>query len=396
MVQPVRKHIQEIHSELISEPTIYTLLVDGNSLLFNCFADNKINGSGVHYGAIYQFLLQLRIMMQKKDFDYVYVFFDNEYSGWMRWDLYKPYKQNRDKNYEDYALSEYMKACNQRIRNMQNYFFNKNKVKETPSKAKNKWEEFIDANFDRERDTLCRYFNELYIRWYIDEIVEGDDLISYYCANKKDNEKIVIISSDMDLSQLLSDDVCIYNQHMKKFITNKNFSEYFGYHYENTLVKKIFCGDVSDNIGNIKGLSENGFADLMPEFRTKKITVEDVKKRAKELIEERVNSKKKPLKLHENIINGISNKEYDGDFYEINRKIIDLKHPLLTEDAKNEMDSMMYAPQDPEDRSFGNLYKMIIEDDIVEFNGDTKFASFFSLFKRLEEKEIKRYKESTE
>ena len=131
----------------------------------------------------------------------------------------------------------------------------------------------------------------------------------------------------------------------------------------------------------------------MPEMKTKKITVEDVKNRAEELINERKTAKKKPLKVHENIIDGVSNKDYDGDFYEINDKIINLKHPLLTDDAKNEMDNMMYAPQDPEGRSFGNLYRMIEEDGIVEFNGDTKFASFFNLFKRLSEKEIKRYNE---
>lgn len=393
MGQPVRKQIQEVHPDTIKGQPIYTLLVDGNSLLFSCFADDKINGDGVHYGAVYQFLLQLRILMQKKDFDYVYVFFDNEYSGWLRWELYRPYKQNRDKNYEDYALSEYMKACNARIRSMQEYFFNKNKKVDKPNKKVNKWEEFIDANFDRERDILCRYFNELFIRWYIDEIVEGDDLIAYYCLNKKPEEKIVIVSSDMDLSQLLAEDICIYNQQKKKFITDKNFSEYFGYYYENTLIKKIFCGDVSDNIGNIKGLSEDGLMKLMPEMKTKKITVEDVKNRAEELINERKTAKKKPLKVHENIIDGVSNKDYDGDFYEINDKIINLKHPLLTDDAKNEMDNMMYAPQDPEGRSFGNLYRMIEEDGIVEFNGDTKFASFFNLFKRLSEKEIKRYNE---
>lgn len=393
MAQPVRKTIQEVHSGIIKETPIYTLLVDGNSLLFSCFADDKINGEGVHYGGVYQFLLQLRMLMQKKDFDYIYVFFDNEYSGWLRWELYKPYKQNRDKNYEDYALSEYMKAYNARIRSMQEYFFNKNKKEEKPNKKLNKWEEFIDANFDRERDILCTYFNELFIRWYIDEVVEGDDLISYYCLHKKPEEKIVIVSSDMDLSQLLAEDICIYNQQKKKFITDKNFSEYFGYYYENTLIKKILCGDTSDNIGNIKGLSEDGLMKLMPEMKTKKITLEDVKGRATELINERISSKKKPLKVHENIIEGVSNKEYDGDFYEINKKIIDLKHPLLTDEAKKEMDDMMYAPQDPEGRSFGNLYKMINDDGIVEFIGDTKFAGFFNLFRRLADKEIKRYQE---
>jgi hypothetical protein len=59
MAQPVRKQIKEIHSELIKDDFYYTLLVDGNSLLFNCMADTKINSDGVHYGGIFQFLRQL-------------------------------------------------------------------------------------------------------------------------------------------------------------------------------------------------------------------------------------------------------------------------------------------------------------------------------------------------
>ena len=57
------------------------------------------------------------------------------------------------------------------------------------------------------------------------------------------------------------------------------------------------------------------------------------------------------------------------------------------------MDAMMYAPQDPEGRSFKNLYQYIVEDGIVEFNNNTKFASFFAPFKSFAEREIKRYEE---
>lgn len=393
MGQPVRKTIQEAHSDLIKDETYYTLLVDGNSLLFNCMADTKVNSKGEHYGGIFQFLLQLKMIMQKRTFKYIYVFFDNEYSGWLRWNLYKPYKQNRDKNYQFYGESDYAKAYNEHLKKMQNYIFNKNKKQENNINSRNKtnWDDFVDANFDRERDTLCRYFNELYIRWYIDDVVEGDDLIAYYCQNKEPNEKIYIISSDMDLSQLLSDDIAIYNQQIKKFISNKNFNDYFDVIPENIVIKKIFCGDNSDNIGNIKGLSEKGLLELVPEIKNKPITIEDVKNKAKLLIDERIKNKKKPLKVHENIINGVSNKEYDGDFYEINKKIIDLKTPLLTDDAKNEMDLMMHTVQDTEDRSFKNLYQYIIEDDIVELLGDTRFASFFSVFKTYSENEIKEY-----
>ena len=397
MAQPIKKKIQESHPEMMQEPSFRTLLVDGNSLLFSCFADPKKNSDGIHYGAIFQFLLQLRMMLTKGEFQYIYVFFDNEFSGWMRYNEYPLYKANRDKDYASYGVSEYMKQVNAKVQSMMKYFNEKNGVaKKFSEKKQSDWDKFIDANFDRERDILCEYFNELYIRWNIDEITEGDDQIAYYCMHKKPNEKIVIISADMDLAQLLADDICIYNQKegLKKFITNKNFYENFGYDYRNVLVKKIFTGDVSDNIGNIKGLSEEGFFKLMPEARKREVTVEEVKEKAQKLIDERVSQKKKPLKLHENILGGVSNKEYNGDFYEINKKIIDLKHPLLSDEAKKTMEAMMYAPQDPEGRSFKNLYSYIKEDKIEELMGDTKFASFFAPFKSFAEREIKRYEKS--
>ena len=399
MPQPIKKKIQETHPEMIQEKPFYTLLIDGNSLLFSCMADPKVNSDGIHYGGVFQFLLQLRMIMSKREFDYIYVFFDNEFSGVLRWQIYPQYKANRDKHYENYGVSDYMKAVNAKVHNMMSYFNQKNgTAKKNNDRKKSDWDKFIDANFDRERDILCKYFNELYIRWNIDEVTEGDDQIAYYCLHKKPNEKIYIISADMDLAQLLADDICIYNQKegLKKFITNKNFYENFGYDYRNVLVKKVFTGDSSDNIGNISLLSEDGFFKLMPEAKKREITIEEVKDRAQKLIDERISEKKKPLKLHENIVNGVSNKEYAGDFYEINKKIIDLQHPLLSDEAKKEMDAMMHAPQDPEGRSFKNLSEMIREDNIEELMGDTKFASFFVPFKSFADREIKRYKESIE
>ena len=115
----------------------------------------------------------------------------------------------------------------------------------------------------------------------------------------------------------------------------------------------------------------------------------DVKNKCKMLIDERVKQKKKPLQLHENIMNGISNKNYDGDFYDINRKIIDLKNPLLTKECEKEMGDMIHAPLDPEGRSISNLYKIILDNKIEDLMGDTRFASFFAPFKKIEAQERK-------
>lgn len=390
MAQPVRKNIIETHPEL-SEKTLYTLIIDGTNLLRISMTDPKINSNGIHYGGVFQFLLQLKILLQKKDFDYVYVFFDDEDSGILRYQIYNDYKSNRDKNYSQHSeeLSDYMKLYNEKLKNMQDAIFNKTKSK--PKKELSDKEKIVKENFLREREILMRYFNELYIRWIFDDKTEGDDLIAYYINNKKLNDKVVIVSADEDLTQLISDTVCIYNPRLKKFVSKDNFKELKGFIHENVVIKKIFCGDTSDNIGNIDGVSESRLFELMPELKERPVTINEVKERALQKIEERKTEKKKPLKWHENIVNGVSKRNYNGDFYEINNKIINLSNPLLTNEAKEEMDNTMYAPLDPDGRSLSNLYQYILDDDITDLKNNDRFSSFFSTFKPLINKEITRY-----
>ena len=426
MGQPVRKTIKETHPDINIKP-FYTLLVDGNNLLRICFRDEKINSKGIHYGGVFQFLLQLKIMLMKKDFDYIYVTFDNHNSGVLRYKIYNDYKANRDKTYSDYSyeeLSDYQKAFDEKLKKMQNYYFkgrkdkkndikvnereyiDKFKVKEVSENIifsvfgeergkkliKTAEKEITDENFARERDILLKYFNELYIRWIFHETVEGDDFIAYYVQHKKPEERIVIMSSDQDLTQLISDTVCVYDHSIDKFISKDNIIKLKGIPVENVLIEKIFCGDTSDNIKNISGVSKARLHELIPEIEKRPITIEEVKERAQKCIDERIAQKKKPLKWHENIVNGVCNGNYNGDFYEINKKIIDLSNPLLTDDAIEEIDSMMYNVQDIEGRSFANLYNYIVEDGIDELKNESKFASFFEQFKILADKEIKRYK----
>lgn len=391
MAQPVKQTIAELHPEL-SEKSTYSLIIDGTNLLRLSFADTRINTSGVHYGGVFQFLLQIKILLQKKDFDYVYVFFDDEDSGILRYQLYNDYKANRDKNYADKVndTSDYMQAYNAKLKAMQNAIYNKEK-KQKDKKPLTDAEKLVKENFSRERELLMKYFNELYIRWVFDDKTEGDDLIAYYVKNKKPSDKVVIVSADEDLTQLISDTVCIYNPRLKTFVSHKNFKELKGYIHENVVIKKIFCGDTSDNIGNIDGLSETRLFELMPEIKDRPITINEVKERAQLKIDERIAQKKKPLKWHENIVNGVSKRNYNGDFYEINNKIINLSLPLLTDDAKDEMDATMYAPMDPDGRSLSNLYQYIIDDNITDLKNHDRFASFFSSFKPLIDKEIKRF-----
>ena len=75
--------------------------------------------------------------------------------------------------------------------------------------------------------------------------------------------------------------------------------------------------------------------------------------------------------------------------YEINRKIIDLRNPLMTDEAKELMESIMYAPMDSEDRSLENLYNIILKYDIDKLKDSTTFGNFFNEYVTIMEKEKK-------
>ena len=75
--------------------------------------------------------------------------------------------------------------------------------------------------------------------------------------------------------------------------------------------------------------------------------------------------------------------------YEINRKIIDLRNPLMTDEAKELMDTIMYAPIDPEGRSLENLYNIILKYDIDKLKDTTTFGNFFNEYLNVMENEKK-------
>ena len=385
MAQPIPKKIKEANPEM-GEEKFTTLLVDGSNILeLSASADKRVGSNGKIVGGIFQFLLQLKIMLQKGNFRYVYVFWDGDNSGEYRAMLLPTYKANRDKNYDlDVAvgLSDYMKQVNDKVKSMQEYFFNKNKNR---SDDKKKEKEI----FYEQRDVVMDCLEELFIRQCLCDKVEADDLIAYYVKNKKRRERIVIMSNDRDLTQLISDDVIIYVQSMKKFINTKNHTTELGYNYKNIKLKKILCGDASDNIKGIKGLGETTLFNNFPEFKEREVTLNEVIEKAKLINEERAKEKKKPLKWAENIVNRVTDGIQGEQIYEINDKVIDLKKPLLTDEAKKLMDDMMYAPLDPEGRSFTNLYSMLIECGIDELRDENRFSSFFSDFKGLVDREMK-------
>ena len=386
MKQVIKKNRAEANS-INTEKPIYTLICDGNSLLKISLVDKRMNNNGEEYGAVFLFLRQLGQILQKKDFNHCIVFWDGFNSGVLRWNYYKDYKANRDKHYElTGGISEYDRAINDYVKKVLKYSKeNKKAVKRI---------ETDDEAFQRQREIVQNILENLFVRQSMYDDVEGDDLIAYYVKNKKPNEKIVIVSGDRDLSQLICDDVCQYIPSLKKFISPKNSIEELGITHENVLLKKILCGDSSDNIKGIKGLGEQTLLKLFPEIKSEKTSLEAVIERSKILLEERKADKKKPLKSLENIINCVTDGIQGKDIYEINKKIIDLSEPLLTDEAIDGMNDEMYAPLNDEDRDIKNIYGIIEENGLNDMLDESKFGSLFGLYERVIKTEKEYAKES--
>ena len=328
--------------------TINTLLVDGNSLFKVAYfgAKDQYNSEGRHIGGIYQFLTTLRKVLTEDLYHRVYVFWDGNMSGKLRYEIYEPYKSGRGK---DYINGTYP----------------------------------TDESELEQRAVVWEYLNEMYVRQIRHEVVESDDFIAYYCLNKAPNEKITILSGDRDFLQLINEDVKIYFIDLKQIVDINNYSSYFRYHPSNSVLIKTMTGDVSDSIKGIKGLGQSKLLSLFPDLVTQTLTLENVIELAKQQKQQRILDKKKPLKILDNIINKVTDGPQKEMIYEINNRLVNLRYPMITDDAIQELEALKQGTLDDSERELKNVYAMMKRDGLDKAIGETRYPEYLLPFKKL-------------
>lgn len=381
MRQPV-KHSRMRANGLDSSKSIYTLLLDMNNICKISLVDKSIGSDGAEYGMISTALRIIGNILRKKDFDYCVAAWDGDGSGIMRWELYSDYKANRGKKYAMFG------GDNDYDRSMREFV---NLVIGGRKQKKNSMGETDDESFARQKPILQSMLEELCIRQYEFERVEGDDIIANYVKNRLDNEKVVIVSSDRDIAQLISENVIIYNPRMRDFITLSNCVDKLGIRSDNIVLEKIICGDASDNIKGVKGVGSTTLATYFPEIKTRKLILEDIISGAKRINEERKDSKKKPLQALANIVGGVTDGVQGDRLYEVNSAIIDLSEPLLTEEARREMSETMRCVMDTSDRDVRNVYRIARENNIVRLTNEDRFGEVMGNYSRIVLMEKKRF-----
>jgi DNA polymerase-1 len=325
---------------------IKTLLVDGDNLFKIGFHGvREMYDGGDHLGGIYHFINILRKFLEEHNLDKVVVFWDGDSNSSIRKSIYPQYKANRRQDMNEYKYESYLQQ--------------KSRVKQ--------------------------YLEEIFVRQVEMINNEADDLIAYYCKVSNE-EDIIIFSADKDLTQLISERVTIYSPISKQYFKNGDMITINRVeipHY-NVLVTKIFTGDKSDNIDGIEGLGEKTLLKFFPDLREKSCTMEEL------LYIARNNEQNKKPKALENILTGKTKSGILGEeFYNTNKKIVDLENPLITDEGKELVKQIHTDTIDPTDRGYKNLMRMMMEDGLFKYlpKNDEAWVNFLKPFMKLIRKE---------
>lgn len=324
------------------------LLVDGDNLLTIGFYGLKNHFyKGKHFGALYHFINTLRRSFETYHLDKIVVFWDGENGAQPRKQIYHLYKENR--------------------------------------RSRLRTDEEINS-YNSQRQRVKQYLEELFVRQGEYPLCETDDCIAYYTQNSP-NEKKIVYSGDGDLTQLVSENTKIYNpSHQKLYKVNDTIT----YSHEDILIEnvtlvKMLCGDPSDNISGIKNMGIKRFLSLFPEIKERKVTLDEVREKTNILFEE-----DKHNWLLKNILTGVTKHGVFGDeFYDINSRIVSLNEPLLTDEAKENINALINENLDPEGRSYKNVMRMMQEDGVFQVlpKTDDNWTNFLNPFLRLTRKE---------
>ena len=329
-----------------------TLLVDGNNLIKIGFHGVKeYFHNGQHIGAIWHFLNTLRRFIEENNYNKVVVFWDSDTNSSQRRLIYPKYKLNRKEVSNEYKQESY----------------------------------------EGQKQRVKQYLEEMFVRQVEVENSEADDLIAYYCQISEDEDK-TIFSSDRDLTQLISEKVSIYSPSAKRYYKNGDtikMSDFEVPHY-NVKTIKILTGDSSDNIDGIFYLGEKTLFKFFPELLEKPVDYTDILSKGEELLKEN-----KDNKSLQNLLSGKTKEGIFGDeYYDINKKLIDLSNPLINQEGKEMVDSYYSESLDPDGRGYKNLIRMMMEDGLFKYlpKSDDSWVYFLKPFLKLTRKEKSKFK----
>lgn len=225
------------------------LLIDGNNLAYRANATTELTTKqGERVSAIHGTLQMLQSYLKPSE---------GKYKNKML-DSLRLHFGNEDLEFSDVVTCWDAGKSKQRMELYPEYKANRSKGDRTPEE-KAAFSQFID-----QMEQLHEILPSFGVRSVKFKGWEGDDLI--YVASQLIDDICVIVSTDKDMLQLVSDRILVWSPFKEKLITPKNFGMNTGFAQPSYLSMRILVGDTSDNINGVKGIGEKTAKDLLIKY----------------------------------------------------------------------------------------------------------------------------------
>lgn len=147
--------------------------------------------------------------------------------------------------------------------------------------------------------------NALKIPYFYHKDYEADDIIATFSNKYGSKNKVIIISCDKDMYQLINDNVVLYNIIKKEFFKKQDVYDKYNVLPQNMVKYQAIVGDSCDNIKGIKGIGIKTAYYLVNYEENKKFEDEKEQRKFNKLVEK-------------------FNKEENQDIYKRNLKLVKL------------------------------------------------------------------------
>ncbi len=206
---------------------------------------------------------------------------------------------------------------------------------------------------------------------------EADDLIATYARQvEAGGGEAVIISSDKDLMQLVSDKVSMFDTMKNKHIGPNEVIEKFGLGPEHVIDIQALAGDSTDNVPGVPGIGVKTAAQLIEEYGDLETLLEKAdgikqKKRRENLLEfadqARVSKELVTLKADVPVVDAISDfgvRDIDADM--LLSFLKEMEFDTLTRRVENDLGDGPSAPKAPVAADGETQYETIFDEKALE------------------------------
>ena len=252
MNQKYKSLLNEIDKEhsIVRTRNSKVLFVDGLNTFFRCWSTNPtMNEDGEHVGGVVGFLKSLGMVIRNENPSRVVVIFDGKGGSQKRRQTFSNYKADRKVKFR----------VNRQYDDMMT-------------------EEDEQISLKRQISWLGNILSILPVTTMVYDNIEADDVIGYLSKQVlTEEENGLILSSDKDFLQLVSDNINVWNPLKKEKITKERLIELYGIHPENFIWYRVLDGDKSDNIDGVKGCGLKTLQKRLPLFEgDKRVTIEQL------------------------------------------------------------------------------------------------------------------------